>query len=86
MISNENVNENENHNENENENQIKNWFLFYSVLTLIASLTFGIVYREIPSLSSITQVQAQILFISALFTLVGIVGMIQVMLFPGEEE
>ena len=86
MISNENVNENENHNENENENQIKNWFLFYSVLTLIASLTFGIVYREIPSLSSITQVQAQVLFISALFTLVGIVGMIQVLLFPGEEE
>ena len=86
MISNENVNENENHNENENENQIKNWFLFYSVLTLISSLTFGIIYREIPSLSSITQVQAQVLFISALFTLVGIVGMIQVLLFPGEEE
>ena len=86
MISNEIVNENENHNENENENQINNWFLFYSVLTLISSLTFGIIYREIPSLSSITQVQAQVLFISALFTLVGIVGMIQVLLFPGEEE
>ena len=86
MISNENVNENENHNENENGNQINNWFLFYSVLALISSLTFGIIYREIPSLSSISQVQAQILFISAIFTLVGIVGMIQVLLFPGEEE
>ena len=86
MNLNENVNENENHNENENENQINNWFLFEAVLALISSLIFGSVYREIPSLSSITQVQAQILFISAIFTLVGIVGMIQVLLFPGEEE
>ena len=86
MKVNENVNENENHNENENKNQINNWFLFYTVLALISSLIFGSVYREIPSLSSITQVQAQILFISAIFTLVGIVGMIQVLLFPDEEE
>ena len=73
-------------NENENENENKNRFLITSVLALISSLIFGSVYREIPSLSSITQVQAQILFISAIFTLVGIVGMIQVLLFPGEEE
>lgn len=81
-----NVNENENEIKNNNKNQIKNWFLITSVLALISSLVFGSVYREIPSLSSITQVQAQILFISAIFTLVGIVGMIQVLLFPGEEE
>ena len=81
-----NVNENENETKNKNKNQIKNWFLVTSVLALISSLIFGSVYREIPSLSSITQVQAQILFISAIFTLVGIVGMIQVLLFPGEEE
>ena len=86
MNLNENLNENENHNENENENQINNWFLFEAVLALISSLIFGSVYREIPSLSSITIGQSQILFISAIFTLVGIVGMIQVLLFPGEEE
>ena len=86
MNLNENVNENENHNENGNKNQIKNWFLIEAVLALISSLIFGIVYREIPSLSSITIGQAQVLFISAIFTLVGIVGMIQVLLFPGEEE
>ena len=81
-----NVNENENHNENNNKNQIKNWFLIEAMLALISSLVFGSVYREIPSLSSITIGQAQVLFISAIFSLVGIVGMIQVLLFPGEEE
>ena len=77
---------NENANENENKNQIKNWFLIEAVLALISSLIFGIVYREIPSLSSITIWQAQILFVSAIFSIVGIVGMIYVLLFPGEEE
>ena len=83
-----NVNENENHNENENtsDSSLNNWFLFEAVLALISSLIFGSVYRELPSLSSITIGQAQILFISAIFSLVGIVGMIQVLLFPGEEE
>ena len=81
-----NVNVNANENENNNNTQINNWFLFEAVLTLISSLIFGSVYREIPSLSSITIGQAQILFISAIFSLVGIVGMIQVLLFPGEEE
>ena len=71
---------------NTSDSILNNWFLFEAVLALISSLIFGSVYREIPSLSSITQVQAQILFISAIFTLVGIVGMIQVLLFPGEEE
>ena len=75
-----------NENANENKNQIKNWFLIEAVLALISSLIFGIVYREIPSLSSITIVQAQILFVSAIFSIVGIVGMIYVLLFPGEEE
>ena len=85
-----NVNENENHSENENKNnnknQIKNWFLIEAVLALISSLIFGSVYREIPSLSSITIGQAQILFVSAIFSIAGIVGMIYVLLFPGEEE
>ena len=86
MNVNVNANENENHNENTSDSSLNNWFLFEAVLALISSLIFGSVYREIPSLSSVTQVQAQILFISAIFTLVGIVGMIQVLLFPGEEE
>ena len=71
---------------NTSDSSLNNWFLFEAVLALISSLIFGSVYRELPSLSSVTQVQAQILFISAIFTLVGIVGMIQVLLFPGEEE
>ena len=71
---------------NTSDSSLNNWFLFEAVLALISSLIFGSVYRELPSLSSITQVQAQILFISAIFSLVGIVGMIQVLLFPGEEE
>ena len=71
---------------NTSDSSLNNWFLFEAVLALISSLIFGSVYRELPSLSSITQVQAQILFISAIFTLVGIVGMIQVLLFPGEGE
>ena len=71
---------------NTSDSSLNNWFLFEAVLTLISSLIFGSVYREIPSLSSVTQVQAQILFISAIFSLVGIVGMIQVLLFPSEEE
>lgn len=71
---------------NTSDSSLNNWFLFEAVLTLISSLIFGSVYREIPSLSSVTQVQAQILFISAIFSLVGIVGMIQVLLFPGEEK
>ena len=86
MNVNENANENENHNKNTSDSSLNNWFLFEAVLALISSLIFGSVYRELPSLSSVTQVQAQILFISAIFTLVGIVGMIQVLLFPGEEE
>ena len=86
MNVNENENVNLNENKNKNKNQINNWFLFEAVLALISSLIFGSVYREIPSLSSITVGQSQVLFISAIFTLVGIVGMIQVLLFPGEEE
>ena len=65
---------------------MRNAFVLYTVIGLISSLIFGSVYREIPSLSSITIGQAQILYISAIFSLVGIVGMIQVLLLPGEEE
>ena len=86
MNVNENENTNENHNENTSDSSLNNWFLFEAVLALISSLIFGSVYRELPSLSSVTIGQAQVLFISAIFTLVGIVGMIQVLLFPGEEE
>ena len=77
---------NVNENVNENENQIRNWFLFKSVLTLISGVTFGKVYEEVPSLSAITQGQAQVLILSGLLFLVGIVGLTQIMLHSHEEE
>lgn len=71
---------------NTSDSSLTNWFLFEAVLALISSLIFGLTFRETHSLSSITQVQAQVLFASAIFTLVGIVGMIQILFFSGEEE
>ena len=65
---------------------LRNWFLLETVLTLISGVTFGKVYEEVPSLSAITQGQAQILFVSAMLFLVGIVGLIQIMLHSHEEE
>ena len=66
--------------------KIRNWFLFETVLTLISGVTFGKVYEEVPSFSAITQGQAQILFVSAMLFLVGIVGLIQILLHSHEEE
>ena len=65
---------------------LRNWFLFEAVLTLISGVTFGKVYEEVPPFSAITQVQAQVLILSGLLFLVGIVGLAQILLHSHEEE
>lgn len=61
-------------------------FVFYALVGLIGALVFGITWQHIPDRTNVTMTQAQILFVSTIAALIGIVGVVQIIFSINAEE